>query len=265
MCIYYGVMKYSLSATAPHRSKAIVREMGTISCTAYPLASTARNTAAELERLIQERVNRPERAYVIDALIQSTFVTTQAIMVVNVPGFSRRSQAQGIIAALAELEQLRRIGIPLIETHEGSLLKIEADNVYVVFPTVNQAFAAANRMVQQASAVHIQVRIGIGYGDLLIYHGKHYSSAYGEEFDLASKLGTDLAETGQILLTEDAFHRLEEKSDSWFMQERKRSGLTLRVYKERLSGGLSATWQLVAKSAAWVRSRKLNRLNKLDT
>lgn len=189
------------------------------------------NTEAELERLLQERLDHPEQAATIDAEIQATFGATQAILVMDSSGFSRRSQDEGIIAALAEVERMRRIVVPVIESNAGSIFKLEVDNVYAVFPTVEQAIAAAHHMIQQTSAVDIHVSIGIGYGNLLMISNQgHYSNVYGSEMNLASKLGEDLATADQILITESTFQALNAATESWQMEEREISGLTLRVY-----------------------------------
>ena len=54
---------------------------------------------------------------------------------------------------------------------------------------------------------------------------------YGSEFNLASKLGEDLAQRGEILLTEAAFQQLEEKVAEYKKVEFSISGLELVAYK----------------------------------
>ena len=54
---------------------------------------------------------------------------------------------------------------------------------------------------------------------------------YGSEFNLASKLGEDLAEQGEILLTNSAFEKFEGKKEDWEKVEFSISGLELVAYK----------------------------------
>jgi len=52
---------------------------------------------------------------------------------------------------------------------------------------------AANAMIQQMARLQKHVSIGIGYGELImISRDNHYSDVYGEQMNLASKLGEDL-------------------------------------------------------------------------
>jgi class 3 adenylate cyclase len=167
------------------------------------------DTEVELEQLLQARNQYPDRAADIDAQIRARFMETHAILVLDSSGFSRLSQEQGIIAALAEIERMRGIVAPIVEAHQGSPFKLEADNVYAVFPSVERAIAASREMMRQLALINKHVSIGIGYGDLImISDGSCYQDVYGEEMNLASKLGEDLAETDEVLLTEAAVHQL---------------------------------------------------------
>ncbi|GAB4136990.1 MAG: hypothetical protein Fur0046_10820 [Cyanobacteria bacterium J069] len=167
------------------------------------------DTEVELERLLQDRIQHPERAAEIDEQIRARFMETHAILVLDSSGFSRLSQEQGIIAALAEIERMRGIVSPIVEAHQGSPFKLEADNVYAVFPSVERAIAASREMMRQLATIDKHVSIGIGYGDLImISDSACYHDVYGEEMNLASKLGEDLAAHDEVLLTEAAFQQL---------------------------------------------------------
>lgn len=195
------------------------------------------DTELELEQLLQARNQYPHRAAEIDAQIRARFMETHAILVLDSSGFSRLSQEQGIIVALAEIERLRGVVAPIVEAHQGSPFKLEADNVYAVFPTVERAIAASCEMMRQLAAINKHVSIGIGYGDLImISDGACYHDVYGEEMNLASKLGEDLAETDEVLLTEAAFQQLcaERPGDRLPVSPPTAmtlSNLTLQVYR----------------------------------
>lgn len=203
------------------------------------------NTASELERLLRQRLQHPETAEAIDAQIHDQFIETHAILVLDSSGFSRISHEQGIISALAEIERMRGAVLPVIAAHQGSVFKIEVDNVYAVFPTVELAIAASNAIIDQVGLIQKQVSIGIGYGDLImISTGSHYSDVYGEQMNLASKLGEDLAGRDEIMLTEAAFQQFQQidgVADQgttdwevyWELVQTESSGLQLRAYKQR--------------------------------
>jgi adenylate cyclase len=74
----------------------------------------------------------------------------------------------------------------------------------------------------------IYLCIGIGCGDVLMLEGE---DMYGSEFNLAAKLGEDLAERGEILLTAAAFENLAGDKQDWERVDFSISGLELVTYK----------------------------------
>ena len=196
------------------------------------------NTPSALERLLQQRLQHPETAEAIDAQIHDQFVETHAILVLDSSGFSRISHEQGIISALAEIERMRGAVLPVIAAHQGSVFKIEVDNVYAVFPTVELAIAAANAMIRQVAPLQKHISVGIGYGELImISRDNHYSDVYGEQMNLASKLGEDLAGRDEVMLSEAAFQQIDPVAangeGNWDLLQTEISGLQIRVYKQR--------------------------------
>lgn len=141
------------------------------------------------------------------------FGETAAVLVLDSTGFTRTTQARGIAFFLTVLAQLRRIVRREFERYGVADLRTEADNIYCAFRDVDHAVAAA-------VAVHKALRdepIWLGEGDPLgacigIGHGRLLRSAqeghYGDEMNLASKLGEDIANGGETLLTESAFTKL---------------------------------------------------------
>ena len=125
---------------------------------------------------------------------------------------------------------------PVISECDGIVVKEEADNIFAVFPDVKSAVKAAIDCLKQTGAVNttlppemdIYLCIGIGYGDILMLEGE---DMYGSEFNLASKLGEDLAERGEILLTSAAFENLEGDKEEWEKVDFSISGLELMTYK----------------------------------
>jgi adenylate cyclase len=194
------------------------------------------NTKAELQRLLQLRNEHPEKIAEIDAQIQTIFAETHAILVLDMSGFSRLTIRYGIVHFLAMIHRLSAIAIPLIEQAQGQMVKQEADNLFAVFADLNLAVNAAIDILKSLAAVNtglpdsmdLRASIGIGYGDVLMVEGK---DLYGNEMNLASKLGEDLARAGEILLTETAFQRLDTTQYPCSEIELSISGLELTAYQ----------------------------------
>lgn len=198
-----------------------------------------RNTRAELDRLLQARNEHPEKAAAIDAQIYTTFTQIHAIFVLDMSGFSRLTMRHGIIPFLAMIQRLTAIAFPLIDAYDGTLVKQEADNLFVIFPTVNVAVDAAVDLLKGLRAANsslpdaldLHASIGIGYGEVLMVED---NDLYGNEMNLASKLGEDLARPNEILLTEAAFQQLNPLSQAWEPLEVSIAGLNLTAYKRLL-------------------------------
>ncbi|HEY9750770.1 MAG TPA: adenylate/guanylate cyclase domain-containing protein [Allocoleopsis sp.] len=194
------------------------------------------NTKAELHRLLQLRNEHPEKIAEIDAEIHTIFAETHAILVLDMSGFSRLTIRYGITHFLAMIHRLSAIATPLVKQHQGTVVKQEADNLFAIFPTVDAAVSAAVDILKSLAAVNsglpdmmdLYASIGIGYGEVLLVAGE---DLYGNEMNLASKLGEDLARSNEILLTESAFQQLQ--STPWACEaiELSVSGLELTAYQ----------------------------------
>jgi class 3 adenylate cyclase len=100
------------------------------------------------------------------------------------------------------------------------LLKAEADNLYCLFGDVNSAVKAAREIIRQLTTVNVLLpatrrlyaSIGIGFGDILVLEDE---DLFGDEVNLASKLGEDVAQGGMVLLTEAARAQLEPAVTSY--------------------------------------------------
>ena len=189
--------------------------------------------------LLQERNERPERAAEIDEEIRRTFGRTLAVLVMDLSGFSRQTLRYGIIHFLAQIHRMHAIATPVIEGHGGDVVKYEADNVFAVFTEVGAAVEAAlelscgleasNTMLPEEYDLH--GGFGIGYGDVLVVDGG--CEIYGSEVNLASTLGEDLAQRGEILLTESAYARTGGSTREYDPLHISISGLELNIYKVR--------------------------------
>ncbi len=132
------------------------------------------------------------------------------IAVIDQSGFTQTMLSKGPLAALRRVWSIRSVLIPLLQRRRGEVYKVDADNLFTYFETVDEAVGAcveahrelARESKKQRMAGSLQVGIGVGYGPLIYLPSE--DDYYGPEVNLASKLGEDVAEGGQLLLTESA-------------------------------------------------------------
>ena len=190
-----------------------------------------------LQELLKEYNEYPERHRDIDDRIHAEFGRSVAIVVIDSCGFSRSVRQHGIVNYLARLERMERVVAPIIEHHGGRVLRVEADNIFALFTDTEAAVrcsAEVQRNVEIANeplpaASEIYIAIGVGYGQVLLVGD---DDAYGDEMNVACKLGEDLAEQGEILLTASAHEAIGKNSEWQFEDSSVRiSGLDLTAYK----------------------------------
>ena len=170
-------------------------------------------TRASLDELLVERNEHPERLAEIDRRIWEDFGETRAVWVLDMCGFSRLTRRYGITHFLAMIHRLQALVRPIVVDEGGTVVKTEADNVFAVFDDVAPAVTTARRLLATLARANaylpedwdLHVSIGIGYGEILMI-GDH--DFYGNELNIASKLGEDVAGPEEVYLTETAHARL---------------------------------------------------------
>ncbi|MCC7357371.1 adenylate/guanylate cyclase domain-containing protein [Candidatus Uhrbacteria bacterium] len=187
-----------------------------------------------LDELLIQRIEHPEKTKQIDVAIRKQFERTTAIFILDMSGFSKLVQKFGIIHYLAMILRMRRVVNPAIKAFRGMVIKFEADNCFAVFQNTDDALHAslqiqhdlevANLATPDESDVHVS--IGIGYGPTLLA----CDDMYGNELNLASKLGEDVAERGEILITSAAKKSLKKKF-SFESFPLTISGVTMKAYR----------------------------------
>lgn len=192
------------------------------------------NKSDEFECLINERTEHPERITDIDKKIWDDFGRKCAVWVLDMSGFSRLTMRCGIIHFLTMINRLHKIVKPIIVAEGGYVVKTEADNLFATFDDVAPALKAAQRVQSEITKANeflpkdwdMYVSIGIGYGDILMAGDYDF---YGSEVNYASKLGEDIANPGEIYLTELAYARLDDAVSSEKC-EVAISGITIACY-----------------------------------
>lgn len=160
-----------------------------------------------LEKLIEERLRAGPDKSVIDARIWDLFGEEWCIMFTDLSGFSRNVAKFGIIHFLQTIHESERLLIPVIEEHDGILLKVEGDSFLVIFRNVTKGVQSAIEMQRTLKAYNadkpdeekVLLCVGLGYGKILRIGD---ADVFGAEVNAASKLGEDTAKAWEILVTE---------------------------------------------------------------
>jgi class 3 adenylate cyclase len=174
------------------------------------MGSDLKGSATRLWKLVEERMQHGADVAAIDQRIWNLFGEEWSVMFTDLAGFSRQVARFGIIHFLQIIFEQQRLLLPIVERHDGILIKMEADSFLILFKTPAQALTCAiemQRRSQNASArrtaeEQIVLCLGLGHGKLLKVGD---DDVFGHEVNLASKLGEDTAKGTEILVTR-AFH-----------------------------------------------------------
>lgn len=157
------------------------------------------------------------------------FGVQMAIMALDMSQFSVSVRRSGIVAYLQLVRRMRLLTAPLVAAAGGDVVKYEADNMMAVFADVPQAVQAAIAIDREfARDGRIAAGIGIDFGKFLRIP-EH--DCFGDPVNIAYKLGEDVAQGGEILITATARERLGANPQP-ALRERQvsLSGLELQAY-----------------------------------
>jgi adenylate cyclase len=139
------------------------------------------------------------------------------VFVLDMSGFSLLTRKYGVVHYLSLVKRMQRTTLPIIEKHNGTIVKFEADNCYAMFDEIlpavqasielNAAFDIMNEYSEDP--FDIRISVGMDYGDVLLIGGSDY---FGDTVNRACKLGEDVAGPGEIILTEAAFEQLPREA-----------------------------------------------------
>jgi adenylate cyclase len=170
---------------------------------------TRRLTAFLRRRLEASPKSRPE----MDCKNFPKLFRKRAVVFTDTADFTLRTARDGILHFLMVFDAVTAIAQKVVEKTEGEMVKAEGDSLLIRYDDVNaacrgvleldEALAAYNRQRPENEQVHFSY--GVGYGDILDTD----EDMFGLEVNLASKIGEDLAEPGEALLTPCAAAALE--------------------------------------------------------
>jgi len=164
------------------------------------------NSEGRLYDLIAQRLLPDANKVEIDQRIWDLFGEEWCVMMTDLAGFSRRVAEYGIIHFLQTIYESERLLLPVIEQHEGFLLKTDGDSFLVIFRKPQKALQCALVMQQtlipyneaKLEQERVHLCVGLGFGKILRVGN---TEVFGAEVNAACKLGEDVAKQGETLVT----------------------------------------------------------------
>jgi len=136
----------------------------------------------------------------------------RAVVFTDTADFTVRTLRHGILHFLMVFDRVARQAAETVGPARGEVVKVEADSLLLTFPDVRRACQGVERIEALLTRLNrrlpenerLRFAYGIGYGDVLDLE----DDVFGLEVNLASKVGEDLAEPGEALLTPAAAEAL---------------------------------------------------------
>lgn len=165
-----------------------------------------KGSAARLWKLVELRTQPDADLEAIDQRIWDLFGEEWAVVFTDLSGFSRHVAKFGIIHFLQIIHEQQRMLLPIVEQHDGILVKVEADSFLMLFKKPIQAVRCCLAMqktcqifsARRAPEEQVILCCGVGFGKLIKVGD---SDVFGHEVNLAGKLGEDIAKANEILVT----------------------------------------------------------------
>jgi class 3 adenylate cyclase len=149
----------------------------------------------------------------IEGALWEEYGAEYAVFVLDMSGFSLLTRKYGIVHYLSMVRRMQLTTEPIVKSYGGFMIKYEADNCFAVFPdplsavnaavAMQHAFRAANLITTEDLDIHISC--GIDYGKILLVG---HEDCFGDPVNRASKMGEDLASSGEILVTKEAMDKI---------------------------------------------------------
>ena len=143
----------------------------------------------------------------IEEEIWSRFGVDKALLSLDMSAFSLSVRRSGILPYLALIRRMQVLTAPIVERHHGRVVKYVADNLLAAFDDAADAARCGVQIHEAISAGKEQftVAVGIDCGRFILIPG---ADCFGDTVNVACKLGEDVAQPGEVLLTEAARARL---------------------------------------------------------
>ena len=145
-----------------------------------------------------------------------------AIFVLDMTGFTKTTLQHGELAGLLRIVEAHKVCLPVLKDSGAGFIRSFADDIVALFEDPYEAVVAAfeiHERIRLFRECHPNVEqvvsccIGIGYGKVMKI-GPNF--AQGDEMNRASRLGEDIANGDQTLVTHNVFAALEGRGDLRF-------------------------------------------------
>ncbi len=163
-----------------------------------------------------------QRGELSETAFRSTHLWTRAILVLDMTDFTTSAISAGDMGSLLRILDAQKVVLPVLEEFGATLAHCFADDIFALFEDPSVALDAAIEIQRRVTAFNesalastfpTQCCIGIGYGQVLRIGP---DLAQGAEMNMASKLGEDVARSREILLTENTYRAVSERTDVHF-------------------------------------------------
>jgi class 3 adenylate cyclase len=186
----------------------------------------------ELKRVVLDR----EALSIIEKTVWDEFGVEQAVLVLDMSGFSQGVQSHGIVHSLSMIHRMHIAVEAPVDRYNGSIVKFEADNMFARFPSsedaidagimINHVLSGMNLMTPEQLDVHVS--IGVDFGKFLLIDE---TDMFGDPINLASKLGEDSGSASEILVTQTAMNLVPEGRFNSEAISISISGVTIPAYR----------------------------------
>jgi class 3 adenylate cyclase len=149
--------------------------------------------------LLDEGWRHPERMEQAHAEVWRQAGAERAVLVTDLDGFTKITKEEGILHFLSTFRRAVGIAAPVLERHGSIFWKSAADDLIATFPDVDGAVAAAVDLAGEA-VDGVRFCVGVGYGPVLQLD----DDVFGDEVNMAFKLGEEVSGAGEVLLSEKA-------------------------------------------------------------
>lgn len=156
-------------------------------------------TRDELYDWLDDRLAYPGRAPEIDDVIWRLTGAERAVLVTDLAGFTQAGLDGKILDFLSTVRAAIRAARPVLRHHEVRFWRSVGDSIIASFAGPHSAIDAAIEL-RDAWTGEVGISFGIGFGNVLELD----DDVFGEEVNIAYKLGEDIAKPGEILLTQAA-------------------------------------------------------------
>lgn len=169
---------------------------------------------------------RLQRGEMTDAEFNEKYHWERAILSIDMTGYTTSAIRRGELKSFLRIMDAQRVAIPALQEFGAGLIRCFADDVVALFEDASSAIDAAfevHRRVKLFNASPLASEhptlccAGIGYGQVFAIGP---NLAQGDEMNMASKLGEDIARANETLITKRTYDAISGRDDIRFEAQR---------------------------------------------